>query len=145
MSKTTNVPCVCVVVRRGSQALFVLREKTGYKDNQYTVPSGHVKDGETFRQAALRELKEETGLHAEVSGLEYIATVHRKEPNDIRIDVWFEAKKWRGEPTNAEPQKHAQVEWLDTEKLPKNTIDYISLGFKLIKSGESYAEFGFNG
>lgn len=92
MSKTTNVPCVCVVVRRGSQALFVLREKTGYKDNQYTVPSGHVKDGETFRQAALRELKEETGLHAEVSGLEYIATVHRKEPNDIRIDVWFEAK-----------------------------------------------------
>lgn len=144
MSGTTNVPGVCVLIRKNGRALFILRANTGWKDNEYAVPSGHVEDDETFKQAAARETLEEVGLHVLAKDLKYKATIHRKSVDSIRIDVWFEAVAWTGEPKNMEPDKHSKVEWLDLDNLPANTIDYIRFGIECINAGVSYGEIGWN-
>jgi ADP-ribose pyrophosphatase YjhB (NUDIX family) len=54
MRGTTNVPSCYVLVRDGDKILFVLREHTGFMDGKYSLPAGHVEEGERFTQAAAR-------------------------------------------------------------------------------------------
>ena len=50
--------------REGSVIQVVLISRLGGK--VWCLPKGHVEEGESFEQAALREVKEETGLNAAV-------------------------------------------------------------------------------
>jgi len=45
------------IVRRGDQVLILYKPRL----NEYVLPKGHVEDGETLEQAAVREVQEETG------------------------------------------------------------------------------------
>ncbi len=144
MRGTTNVPGVCVLLKHQGKGLFILRSNTGYKDNEYAVPSGHVEDKESFRQAASREVFEEVGVHIRPEDLVYKVTVHRPSIKDIRIDVWFEALSWSGDPQNMEPDKHSKLEWLDLSNLPDNVIDYMNFGLENINEGNAYGEFGWD-
>lgn len=143
MRGTTNVPGACVILKDGNKVLFVLRGKTDWKPNEYVVPSGHVEAGETFRQAARREAEEEVGIKIRPDDLLYRCTVHRKSSDSVRIDVWFEAHTWSGEARNMEPHIHQKIEWLDVNKLPANTVDYMRFGLETIASGKEYGEFGW--
>jgi len=49
----------------------------------WSLPKGHIEDGETIEQTAVREVKEETGISARV--LEALGT----------IDYWFVAERRR--------------------------------------------------
>lgn len=143
MSGTTNIPGVCVLIKRQGKALFILRAKTGWMDGQYVVPSGHVEDNETFKQAACRETLEEAGITVRPEDLIYKATIHRKSVDSIRIDVWFEALSWSGEPKNMEPEKHSELMWFDSEEFPDNVVDYIRFGLDCITEDATYGEFGW--
>lgn len=143
MKGTTHVPSVYIVIRKQGKALFVLRQNTGYSDGNYSVPCGHVEPHETFKQAACREALEETGLHIRPEDLVYKLTVQRRSIQDIRLDVWFEALAWTGEPKNTEPERHAKVDWLELNSLPENVTDFIAAGLEDIRHGQSYAEVGW--
>lgn len=143
MSGTTNVPGVCVLIRKNGKGLFILRANTGWKDNEYAVPSGHVEKDETFKQAAVRETFEEVGLTIRPEDLVYKTTVHRQSVDSTRIDVWFEALSWTGEPKNMEPDKHSKIEWIDLDELPDNIIDYMSFGLECINVDQGYGEIGW--
>ena len=56
------------VVRRGDQVLLAQRSKGGYI-GRWGFPGGHVERGETVIEAAMRELREETGVVAEPHGV----------------------------------------------------------------------------
>jgi 8-oxo-dGTP pyrophosphatase MutT (NUDIX family) len=59
---------VLVVVRRGSEFLVVHRSPEN--DAYWHLVAGGVEEGEAFADAAVRELQEETGLHAGVEPLD---------------------------------------------------------------------------
>ena len=67
---TGLVPTVGVglVVLRGCEVLLIKRGKPP-KQGQWSLPGGRVEGGETSKQAALRELAEETGVQADLAGL----------------------------------------------------------------------------
>jgi 8-oxo-dGTP diphosphatase len=62
------VPTVGVVCLRGDEVLLIKRG-TPPRLNQWSLPGGRLEWGETTAVAALRELKEETGVEADLLGL----------------------------------------------------------------------------
>lgn len=62
------VPTVGVVCLKGDQVLLIRRGQPP-RLNQWSLPGGRLEWGETLAVAALRELKEETGVDAELLGL----------------------------------------------------------------------------
>ena len=61
MNKTENVELtVLCLITAGDKVLLQNRVKNDWKG--YTLPGGHVEKGESFVDAVIREMKEETGL-----------------------------------------------------------------------------------
>lgn len=61
-------PAASIAVFRGASVLIVERGK-GPVRGVWSLPGGHIEPGETAREAALRELAEETGVEADLAGL----------------------------------------------------------------------------
>ena len=56
------------MVHRGRQVLLVMRKNPPNR-GKWALPGGLVELGETVQDAAIREIKEETGLNVEIEGL----------------------------------------------------------------------------
>jgi ADP-ribose pyrophosphatase YjhB (NUDIX family) len=61
MIESCNDTSVGILVRRNDRLLLIERRKPPYG---WAPPAGHVDDGETYAEAATRELREEVGLEA---------------------------------------------------------------------------------
>ena len=64
-----TVVCVSAVVRRGDRILLVRQSEGHPLAGQWTVPWGHLEDGEAPAAAVRREVREEGGIEADVEGL----------------------------------------------------------------------------
>ncbi|MEL6859756.1 MAG: NUDIX hydrolase [Pseudomonadota bacterium] len=62
------VPAVGIVCFRREEVLLI-RRGTPPRQGQWSLPGGRVEPGEAVRAAALRELKEETDVEADLVGL----------------------------------------------------------------------------
>ena len=136
---------VFVILRKGNKAAFLLRQNTGWMDGYYDTVAGKVEVGETYLQAAVREVKEEAGVDVEPKDLKYLLTNHRNSGDMGWVDVVFEVRKWQGEPYNAEPDKHGSLDWLDLDKLPDNVAPPGRWRIDQVAAGKTYAEYGWEG
>ena len=102
---------VGVVCLKDDQVLLVKRAKPPI-NWQWSIPGGGQELGETTREAALRELKEETGVDAELIGLiDVIDTVREDEEGRIQFHytlVDFAAIWTSGEPLADDDVSDAQ-------------------------------------
>lgn len=124
---------------KAGQILLSRRFQTGYEDGKYSVPAGHVEDGETLTQALVREVKEEIGISLDETTVKLGHVMHRRE-SDIRMDFFFTAERWSGEIKNIELNKCDDLRWFPLDKLPRNTIPYIRVAIKALKDGRIYSE-----
>lgn len=67
-STMTPVPAVGVVCLRGDEVLLI-RRGTPPRMGEWSLPGGRIEPGERAVDAALRELREETGVEARILGL----------------------------------------------------------------------------
>jgi ADP-ribose pyrophosphatase YjhB (NUDIX family) len=132
-----------VILRKDGKIAFVLRQNTGWGDGSYGLVTGKVDHGESYLTAAVREAKEEAGVDIKASDLKHVLTAHRKS-DMLWVDVCFEATKWQGEAHNAEPDKHAELAWLDPSVLPDNIVPAERFYLEQIAAGNSYAEYGWD-
>lgn len=146
------VPAVYIILRDGDKILLLRRANTGYCDGFYSMPSGHVggldeKGGESAIQAAAREAKEEVGIDINPKDLQLVHTLHRysdePEPHE-RIDLYFEAIEWNGEPHNAEPHKCDELLWVSIDDLPEKMTPEVRHTLDMIARSEPYSDMNFS-
>ena len=131
----------------GDQVLLQLRQNTGYMDGHWAAAAaGHVERGETAIDAAHREAAEEIGVTA--LGLEFVTAMQRTQhaaPIDERIDFFFVARSWSGEPRIVEPVKCAELRWCRLDDLPDPVVPHERAVLDALRSGTvtAYSTFGF--
>jgi 8-oxo-dGTP diphosphatase len=86
------VPCAGVVCLREGEVLLIRRGKAPL-EGEWSIPGGRMELGEGAAQTALRELKEETGVEAELLGLIDVVDHFHDGGQMVLIDY---AARWTG-------------------------------------------------
>ena len=73
--KPAPVECAGAVVRDGGGRLLLVRRGRPPAAGRWSVPGGRIEPGETAAEAAVREVREETGLDVEVGAVLITALV----------------------------------------------------------------------
>lgn len=105
-----------VVVHQG-RVLVVYRPR--YDD--WSLPKGHVKTGETWQQAALREVHEETGVTATIAAGAAVAGAYPViylVGRDVPKVVMFYAMRCDGEPGPlvVDPDEVGEAQWWEIDE-----------------------------
>ena len=131
------VPTVGVVCLRGDQVLLIKRG-TPPRLGQWSLPGGRLEWGETTKVAALRELREETGVEAQLLALVDVVDglfTSRETGLTTRHYVMVDyAARWvSGEPVAGDDAAEARfvslaealelVEWDVTRKVISETFE----------------------
>ncbi|MES3005913.1 MAG: NUDIX domain-containing protein [Patescibacteria group bacterium] len=127
MDKYTKV-AVNIFVIKDNKLLLGKRRKPS-SDGFYGLPGGHLEYMEYLVDAAKRELKEETGLNANLSFLSIVNEPMLGEDKHY-IHINFLASSVIGEPENIEPDKCYGWEWFPLDQLPED----IFIGHKRVIS-----------
>ena len=100
------------LIKDGSRVLLQNRVKKDWQG--YTLPGGHVEKGESFVEAVIREMQEETGLTIQRPKLVGI----KQFPIDSGryIVLLFEATQFTGEVVSSE---EGEMEWIERKDLAK--------------------------
>lgn len=118
MGRTENVELTTLcMLTDGDRILLQNRVKEDWQG--YTFPGGHVEKGESFVDAVIREMKEETGLTIKAPKLVGI----KQFPIDggRYIVLLFKAEKYEGVLTSSE---EGSMEWIERKHLSEvNTVE----------------------
>lgn len=139
------IPAVYLILIRDRKILLLRRQNTGFEDGNYSLIAGHVDENEGPTRAVLREAQEEAGIDIDRSKLQLAHVMYRKKPEEERIDLFFIAEAWEGEPQNMEPEKCDDLKWFALDNIPQNTIPHVrDVIEKHIANKSVYSESGFN-
>jgi 8-oxo-dGTP pyrophosphatase MutT (NUDIX family) len=119
------------------EVLLQLREGTGYMDGHWAAAvAGHVEDGESVFAAAAREAVEEIGVHdVHVVPLCAMHRTGNGDPVDERVDYFFSATSWSGEPRIVETDKCADLRWFPLDALPDPVVPHELVVLEALRAG----------
>jgi mutator protein MutT len=128
---------VYVVLEKEGKAFFLRRANTGWADGMLTVPAGHVDEGEGVSEAAVKEVKEETGVTVDINDLDFIHVDYIK---DEYVNFYFKAVKWNGEPVALEQDKSSEGVWFSIDDLPDDMVPQLRNMFARTKSEKLFSD-----
>lgn len=111
MHKTENVELtVLCLIADGDKILLQNRVKNDWKG--YTLPGGHVEAGESFVDAVIREMKEETGL--DIHKPKLVGVKQFPIDNGRYVVFLFKATEFTG---NLHSSDEGAMEWVSRNDL----------------------------
>ena len=141
MSKLAYRPCVGVMLVNSKGMVFVGRRIDNREGDWWQMPQGGVDPGEDLREAALRELAEETGVRAEQVPLEAQSDTPLRYdlPEDLMGKLW--GGRYRGQEqtwflarflgTDADidleahdPPEFCDWKWVEPARLPELIVPF---------------------
>ncbi|MGO2608257.1 MAG: NUDIX domain-containing protein [Brachybacterium tyrofermentans] len=83
-----------------------------YYPGCWDFPGGHIELGESAADALARELREEIGVDATITGAPALRVVENEGADDgLVLQLWF-VTEWEGEPTNLATDEHDELRWV---------------------------------
>jgi 8-oxo-dGTP pyrophosphatase MutT (NUDIX family) len=149
-SRVTLVGAVHLFLTNSQDKILLLRRaNTGYEDGKYSVPAGHIEPGESAINAMVREAEEEIGVVIDPIALYLVHVMHRRSvgvdcTNSERVDFFFTASWFDGEPVNRELMKCDEMRWVRMKPLPANVVPYVRRAFEYYQLGVPYSELGWS-
>lgn len=113
MDKPIRKAVRCYLIEDGKVVVTKYNEGQP-NEGYYDIPGGKIEDGETPEQAAIREMREETGMV--VKNLKHRGRFIADNPNKIFDFEVFVTEEFDGDPQNFEENTS---EWIDIEGLLK--------------------------
>ncbi|MDO1558418.1 NUDIX hydrolase [Brevundimonas sp. 2R-24] len=110
MHQARPIPCVGVVCFRGDEVLLI-RRGSPPRLGEWSLPGGRIEPDERLHDAALRELREETGVDAEIVGL--VDVVDGLFPPRHYVLIDYAARWLAGEPRPGDDAAEARFFPLD--------------------------------
>lgn len=120
------VAAVGVVCLRGADVLLVRRGNPP-RQGEWSLPGGRIEPGERAIDAALRELQEEAGVEAEITGLLDVVDGLFPEAGRHYVLIDYAARWLSGEPVAGDDAAEARfvplaevdglVEWSETRRI----------------------------
>lgn len=110
----TPAPVTCVLVERDG-AILLVRRKYPPREGHWCLPAGFVEVGESPGESAVREVREETGLDVEITGL-IDSWASDEDPRTPVVSFAFAARVVGGK---LEPGDDAdEAEFFDRQSVP---------------------------
>ena len=111
------------LIVHGSRILLI----SVLEGRRWQLPKGHIEEGETPEEAAVREVQEETGvsgrIRAPLPGVEYWFVDRRKRRIHKTVD-YFLLDYLSGDPANFDPEEVTSAEWMSwDEGIARLTFD----------------------
>ena len=129
MEKFKSGVCVDIVltkqINNQKHILLMKRKNTGYEDDMYELPGGHLEKDEDLYDAMIREIKEELLIDLNKEDINLIYLLHHYTGE--RLNFIFTAPINDLEPKIGEPNKCDELIWVPINDLPNNTTDKVKL------------------
>ncbi len=137
------------LLREGGSGTEVLLQRRGsvpYMPGHWAAAAaGHVEPGETAYDAARREAVEELAI-TDIA-LEFAFTMQRSQFGpaiEERVDFFFTARSWSGEPRIVETEKATALGWYPLTALPEPTVPHEAPALAHLFSGAGSLTFGWD-
>ncbi|MGQ4616940.1 NUDIX domain-containing protein [Nocardia sp. R7R-8] len=135
---------VHVLLLRDAEVLLSRRRSGDEFDGLWHLPAGKLEPGESVLAATVREAFEEVGVVIDPADLRHVHSAHVVESGrEARIGLFFETRRWSGEPVNREPDKSYELGWFPLANLPETLIPYPAAGIRGYRTGVTYSQRGW--
>jgi 8-oxo-dGTP diphosphatase len=118
--RNPGVGAAVAVFDEHNRILLIRRGPGMTREGFWAIPAGFVTYGEEIREAAARELEEETGLTADVGDVVWIAS-NFHDPAKLTVGVWFSGTITGGQLVAGDDADRAEYFALD--QLPPLAFD----------------------
>lgn len=128
------------VIIFNAEGKILIGKRTGSHAPYYSIPGGHLEMGESFEEAAIKEVFEETGLtikNPEVFCVTNNLETLKKEGKHY-ISISLLVKNFKGRPVVKEPGKCEGWLWVDPHDLPRPHFDASEMAIRCYFENKFY-------
>jgi len=115
-----------VMIIKNNQVLLGQRHDDSVKadselhgEGTWTMPGGKLEFGEDLKEAAIREMLEETGIELQKENLKFISLTNDIVSDAHFVTVGFLCREFTGEAKVMEPDEITKWQWFNIDDLPK--------------------------
>lgn len=113
------------------------KRKGSHGANQYAFPGGHLEHLESFKDCAVREIKEECGIEVENIRFQFLANLTQYAPKHY-CHIGLIADWKSGDPQVLESDKCESWDWYSIDTLPIPMFTACEWAIESYKSGKNY-------
>lgn len=125
-------PACGIIVENEKGEVLLGHNKKGF----WSFPGGKNEEGETWEEAVMRELKEETGLELKVTAKDSKLEQYDFVNGVVYDNRVYHVKTLNVSVGNGEPEKFIEWKFFPKDSLPENTFDPSRYALEFISSGK---------
>ena len=133
-----------LIIKQDDKILLFFRNDGffNYDGGWWVLPAGHIEQGETARDAAIREAKEELDIDIMPNDIKCVHVISNLANRTESFEFFFEVTRYTGKIRNCEGDKCVEMQYFaypEIEKL-KNIISSTRIALSGLARGEMYSE-----